>query len=251
MSSENAERRQLATLEKGIESDRFAVDRTAPRIVEREEISPEGGTLPATPESVPRVSSLAPGATRDIGEASPLPEDDPADTTPRTVIRIWGSGKGGQNVQVSEAVTNYPPKEGAALPASQTSNPEARRSYDAALALVNGHAYDRAAGALGTFLLQWPNDANAANAMYWQAECYFAMSEYARATELLDVALERFPQGGRAPDCLLKLALCQEKLGNAVQAKGYYERLRKDFPKSEAARRIPQDAPTSANPGSH
>jgi tol-pal system protein YbgF len=231
LTTENSERQQLAALEKGIESDRFAVDRSMPRVA-KEEASAD----PAAPHPAP--APLAPPPVAGGFEAKPVETDDLSETGPTTVIRI--RGKSAPTVQVVPGVAPAP--EGAANPARGTLAPsgsEAQSAYDSALSLVNAHAYDRAVGALGVFLLEWPSDPNASNAMYWQAECYYAMGEYIHASELLEQAIERFANSSRVPDDLLKLGLCEEKLGDAAKAKGYFDRLRADYPKSEAVRRIP------------
>ncbi len=230
LTTENAERQQLAALEKGIEADRFAVDRAMPRAVKED--SPSDLAAPQ-PSSSPPPPPVAGGP-----ELKPADAEDLAGTNPTTVIRIWG--KSAPSVQVVPVVSA---KDGATTPpageARATVGGEAQQAYEAALRLVNAHAYDRAAGALGVFLLEWPGDPNASNATYWQAECYYAIGEYVHASELLEQAIERFAKSSRVPDDLLKLGLCQEKLGDAVKAKSYFERLRAEYPRSEAARRIP------------
>jgi tol-pal system protein YbgF len=233
LTAENSERTQLAGLEKGIESDRFAVDRSMPRVTKED--SP---TEPAASRAAPG-PPLLPQVEESAASAAVETENAP-DTSPRTVIRIWG--KNAPSVEVLPAVA--PPKEGAASTTSGTAlartGGEAQHAYDAALSLINARVYDKAVGALGVFLLEWPDDPNASSAIYWQAECYYAMGEYALASELLEQAIERFPKSSRFPDCLLKLGLCQEKLGDAEKAKGYFERLETEYPRSEAAHRIPK-----------
>jgi tol-pal system protein YbgF len=233
LTAENSERNQLAGLEKGIESDRFAVDRSMPRVANEASRAETAAAAP-TPTSLPppRVAEILPSSAVDTGEG--------ADMTPRTVIRIWG--KNASSVEVVPASVPAKDGPGSSSPAVAPSSTggEAQHAYDAALRLVNARAYDTAAGALGVFLLEWPGDPNASNAIYWQAECYYAMGEYEHSSELFEQAIERFPGSARHPDCLLKLGLCEEKLGDAAKAKRYFDRLGADYPRSEAARRIPK-----------
>jgi tol-pal system protein YbgF len=238
LSAETSERRQLESLSKGIELDRFAVDKSTPRVSENDETDAGGRATASSPSSrtSAEVGSASPPGPPN-GTANGVAIEDPADTSPRTVIRIWGSGKGQSNVAVTEIAPRAAAKDVAAP--SSVGDAGAKRAYDLALALVNAHAYQQAAGALGTFLLQWPDDANAANAIYWQAECYYSMGEYSRASELLDEAIERYPKSTRIPDCLLRLGLSHQKLGDEAKARGYFQRLAKEFPGSEAAHRIP------------
>jgi tol-pal system protein YbgF len=222
LTAENSERRQLADLEKGIEVDRLSVDRSTPRVVKEGPTTDPAVSQPS-PASLPRQRAERP-------ESDAVETEDAADTIPRTILRVWG--KNISSVEVVPAVMS--PR------ASQASTGEAQHAYDAALSLVNARAYDRAVGALGVFLLEWPSDLNASNAMYWQAECYYAMGEFAHSSELLEQVIERFPKSTRFPDCLLKLGLCQERLGDLSKAKGYFERLAAEYPRSEAAHRIPK-----------
>jgi tol-pal system protein YbgF len=242
LSAETAERRQLESLEKGIEQDRFAVDKASPRVNENDDVAEAGSAhLVSAPGSFQRPAGTDEGIAvpDDLahGAANVVPAEDPADTTPRTMIRIWGSGKGRANVEVSETAPRSAAKNVAA--ASQVSDAAAMHAYEAALGLLNAHSYEEAAGALGTFLLKWPTDPNAGNAIYWQAECYYSIGEYSLASEQLEQALESYPTSTRVPDCLLKLGLCQQKLGDFVKAKGYFQRLETEYPRSEAAHRIP------------
>ena len=237
LSAETSEQRQLDSLEKGIEQDRFAVDKATPRVKENEEVAEAGSAVAVSHASLgPEESSPVPLDPAN-GAMSVVAPDDPQDTTPRTLIRIWGSGKGPPSVQVGETAPRSPASKVAA--ASQVTDEAPIHAYDAALGLVNAHAYEQAAGALGTFLLKWPSDPNASNAIYWQAECYYSIGEYSLASEQLEQAIERYPKSARIPDYLLKLGLCQEKLGDVARAKSYFQRLETEFPRSEAARRIP------------
>ncbi len=122
-------------------------------------------------------------------------------------------------------------------------DPEARKSYDAALALVNGKQYGPALDAFAAFMLKYPDHPYVENAMFWRGECYFAQGEYVRAAEQFDGVLARFPSGQKTPDALLKLGLAQQKLGNPQKAKGYFDKLTHDWPRSDAVRRIPENHP--------
>jgi tol-pal system protein YbgF len=129
---------------------------------------------------------------------------------------------------------------------------DAKHAYDAALALVNAKRYSEALEALSGFLVHWPDHPNADNAMYWRGECYFAQGDYTDATNEFEGLVARFPLGNKAPDALLKLGLSAQKLGDAALARQRFDRLRREFPRSEAAKRIPDGAQTvrSASPSS-
>jgi tol-pal system protein YbgF len=255
--------RQLASLEDGLNRDTAERDRVDPRldpasIQAEEQAKLARSSAPAVPP--PHVVALganAPDGAESMqsgGEtASALNGEDTTDTSPRPVIRVVGTGQvrrsgRGPNDRIEETLPDEPaegtrvgPPIQANAPASSALDPNAKAAYDAALALVNAHDFDRALDAFAAFLVKWPDHPNADNAMYWRGECYFAKGELARAAEEFDGTVKRFPLGNKVPDCLLKLGICAQKLGNQAKSSAYFDRLAHDFPRSEAARRIPTD----------
>jgi len=168
------------------------------------------------------------------------------DATPRPSIRVAGAGgaKRGRAEQIEQTipedpVAGAPPPRSAPRPSAL--DPEAKRAYDAALALVQSRQYDKGLEAFAGFLVRWPDHPHSDNALYWRGECYFAQGDYSRAAEQFDGTVSRFPTGNKAPDALLKLGICQKKLGLSAKAKVTFERLAREFPRSEAARRIPRE----------
>jgi tol-pal system protein YbgF len=119
-------------------------------------------------------------------------------------------------------------------------SPEAKRDYDAALALARGKQYDKALQAFTAFLVRYPDHPHAENAMYWRGECFYATGAFARAVEQFEGVIARYPYGNKAADALLKLGLSQEKVGAKEQAKKTFAELKDRYPKSEAARQIPR-----------
>ena len=192
---------------------------------------------------------------------------DTDDKTPRPSIRVFGAGRGGRYGARGEDVVQQTtpdepgarPDDGATRSVAQDSHdpggssasrptaldPEAKRAYDAAIGLVNARQYDKALDALAAFLVKWPDHPYANNAMYWRGECYFAKGDWARAAEQFEGTITRYPAGSKVPDALLKLGMCNQKLGNQAKAKEWFDRLSAQFPQSEAARRIP---PVHASP---
>ena len=274
---ESAEERQIAQLREGLQHVQTDADQFEHRLSSLEVQMASGGdkgparSLAAPDVKTPplRVVHLSPDGTEQMqasGEtASTLNGDDPEDTAPRPIIRVQGSsgprGKrgGGASVQrIDETLPEEAPNGGSAGPPIQAAgaprpsalDPEAKRAYDAALALVNQKQFAQALEAFAAFLVKWPDHPNADNATYWRGECYFAQGEFARAAEQFEGVLTRFPMGNKVPDALLKLGMAEEKLGNPQKANQAYERLQREFPRSEPARRIPRasgpgDAPAS------
>lgn len=201
----------------------------------------------ATPDL--RVVHLAPGGADAPDQTAAGAADEPEadDGTPHPTIRIVGSGdvrgrRRGSGVTVTDdAGDNTPRKPSAA-------DPDARRAYDNAFALVQAHKYDEALEAFAAFLVKWPDHPNADNATYWRGEAYFAKGDYGHAAEQFEGVVVGFPTGNKVPDALLKLGLCQLKLLNPQKAKSYFDKLAREFPRSEAARRIPQGGNVQVRP---
>ena len=263
--------RQLASLEDGINRETAERDRKDPRLdPTRIQLEEQAKLAPPVAPSVPPPRVVALGNTAPDGAesmqsggetASALDGEDTTDTSPRPVIRVVGTGavhRGGHGSgdRIEETLPDEPeagarigPPIQVGAPPSSALDPGAKKAYDAALALVNAHDFDHALDAFAAFLVKWPDHPNADNAMYWRGECYFAKGELARAAEEFEGAVKRFPMGNKVPDCLLKLGICAQKLGNQARSQAYFDRLAHDFPRSEAARRIPTDRNVTRDSG--
>lgn len=167
-------------------------------------------------------------------EAKP---DDTEDLQPRPMIKIQGSRAKGAPAVIEQTMPDESAPAAAARPSAL--DPEARKAYDAALALVHDRQYDKALDAFSAFLVRYPDHPYADNATYWRGECYFAKGEYARALEQFEGLVARFPLGNKVPDALLKAGIAAQKLGNPQKAGAYFDKLRREYPKSDAVKRIP------------
>ncbi len=144
------------------------------------------------------------------------------------------------NANIGSALASHPTSR------ASSADAEGKQAYDAALALVTSKRYPEAIDALGRFLARWPDHPNAEDAMYQRGQCYFAQGNFANAAQEFKGLIVRFPTRNRAPDALLKLALSEQRLDNAALAREHFDRLRRDFPRSDAARRIPAGLPAAA-----
>ncbi len=191
--------------------------------------SPAHASLPADQDAL----TLGPNG-------APVTDDyaDTDDPTPRPALRVLGQARGNERGSWREdRVEQTGPDDGTA--SSGKLDPAAAPAYDAAMALVNAHQYEKALDAFAAFLVRWPEHPYANNAMYWRGECYFARGDYRRAAEQFDGVVARFPAGSKAPDALLKLGMSQQRLGDPAKAKESFDRLTQLYPQSDAARRIP------------
>jgi tol-pal system protein YbgF len=201
------------------------------------------GTGPAAPAA--RVVQLG-----GPSEAEPA---DPNDPSARPDIKVTGvpgaapsrprSGKSGR-ARIEESDIGGVRSDSVR---SSALDPDAKKAYETALAQVQAKQFDRGLEGLNAFLVRWPDHPYAENAMYWRGEAYFAQAEYLRAAEQFEAVIARFG-GNKAPDALLKLGMCHDRLGASQRAREYWDRLKNEYPRSDAAKRIPP-AGRDAAPG--
>ena len=189
------------------------------------------------------------------------------DGSARAMIRVTGRGSSsrgrgrapqGGSQRADVIVETLPPEEASAqLPSASAAagapireraprpsalDPDARRAYDDAYALVQAKKCQQALDAFAGFIVRWPDHPNADNALYWRGECYAQLGDLPRAIEQFEGTIARFPLGNKVPDALLKLGISNTKLGNQARAQEAFGRLEREYPRSEARRRIPQGA---------
>jgi tol-pal system protein YbgF len=199
-----------------------------------------------SPRSAPVAASPAPvqpARVVQLGGAADADGEDPNDKSERPDIRVTGpagaasvrprAGKAGGRARIEESESSS---------RSSALDPDAKASYESALALVQGKQYEKGLEGLNAFLVKWPDHPYAENAMYWRGEAYFAQGEYLRAGEQFEAVIARFGSGKKAPDALLKLGMCQDRLGAPARAREYWDRLKTEYPKSDAVKRIPTTA---------
>ncbi len=127
----------------------------------------------------------------------------------------------------------------AAQPAQQTDR--AVIAYRGALANVRDQRFDEALTAFAAFTENHPRHPYIANAFYWMGEVQYIKRAYQDAIEHFGTVLRRFPDGGKAPDAMLKLGMCHMRLGDLPRANDFFRRLRSEHPNSVAARMAPRE----------
>lgn len=178
-----------------------------------------------------------------VGRAEPerVPtSDDPEDGAPRPSIKVMGTpGSGGRSARGRRDDDGPSISASTSDPGSRPSalDPDARKAYDQALEKARSGRHREGLELMSAFLVKWPDHPYADNAMYWRAECMAALGEPQKAIAELEGLVSRFPLGNKAPDALAKLALLYERQGEPAKAKTAADRLERDYPKSEAAKR--------------
>ncbi len=106
--------------------------------------------------------------------------------------------------------------------------------YEYAFGLLRQANYNEAELALRTFLDLHPDDLLAGNAQYWLGETYYVRADYQQAAVTFAEGYQKYPNSGKAPDNLLKLAMSLGELGKNQDACVALGQLRKEFPNAPA-----------------
>lgn len=173
--------------------------------------------------------------TAEVEAAAPPPEDD-AGLGP---IRL-SQGIEETELEESEAPPRSaePPPPAAAPPEPPPpapASPEALRLYDDGYTLFHQKRYDEAEERFRRFLALHGETELADNAQFWIGECRYARDDFAAALEAFTSTVERYPQGNKVADALLKAGKCLERLDRREEARQTYLEITDRFPTSAAA----------------
>ncbi len=228
-------RNRLVVLQDKLESERLAAQR-AGRMADAAP-APEG--MP----SLPRVVVPPP----EMRQAEREPAPAPADQGPPKTVVIGPDGV----PHVQEAGPTEPersrkargakaagPRPGAdAAPPQEGNTPEeaAASAYRAAKSVLDAGQLDEARAAFEAFLNAHPDHPLADNALYWIGETWYAKALWLKAARVFGQVVERFPQGNKVPDAMLKTALCYKNLGELQLARDVLRQLVRLYPSTSTA----------------
>lgn len=139
---------------------------------------------------------------------APVVEDEP--TTGKTIIPAEPATY--QKEEKTSVVKEAPPA------ATGKDFPNSNAHYSYAFKLLNDKDYAGAAASFDAFVKKYPNDPLTSNAYYWLGESYYARGDFTRASEGFRKGFEANPDGQKAPDNLLKLAMSLEKIKRTKEA---------------------------------
>ncbi|WP_326541149.1 tol-pal system protein YbgF [Pseudorhodoferax sp.] len=113
--------------------------------------------------------------------------------------------------------------------------PDERRTYDDAVALMRSGEFDKAALALAAFQRRYPSSGYGDSVRYWLGNAQYARRDYKEAINTFRTFVSAAPEHPRAPEALLALANSQAEMKDTKAARKTVEDLLKAYPKSEAA----------------
>lgn len=93
-----------------------------------------------------------------------------------------------------------------------------RELYNYAFRLLNQTQYDEAAASFDAFTKKYPKDPLVGNAFYWEGETYYIRRDYVNSADYFRQGFEAMPEGPKAPDNLLKLAMSLDALSRDKEA---------------------------------
>ena len=107
-----------------------------------------------------------------------------------------------------------------------------QEKYDYAFSLLRNNDHAGAAKAFDTFIAQYPDDPLAGNATYWQAQIYFAQSQWDQAAPLFLKAYRNYPKSAKAGESLLKLGMALGNMGKKQEACAALSRFTTEYPQA-------------------
>lgn len=158
-----------------------------------------------------------------------------------------GSSTNQNTTQIDTSEAYRPANNASSIPSSSTAGSgtlaqpgtyeaDAPRShYNQAFRLLNQNRYEDAEQSFAEFTKKYPDDPLIGNAYYWLGETYFIREKYIEAADNFRQGYQVVPDGPKAPDNLLKLAITLKSLDRSDDACTVLEQISKKF----------QDAPNS------
>lgn len=107
--------------------------------------------------------------------------------------------------------------------------------YEAALAALNAGRLDEAERELLSFAESARESDLADNAWFWLGESRAARGDLPAAIDAYRTAIDRYPEGNKVPDALLKLGVALDATGQREPAREVWSELVRRFPTTAAA----------------
>lgn len=102
--------------------------------------------------------------------------------------------------------------------------------YESAYGFLSDKKYPEAERGFIDFLDKYPEHNLAANAKYWLGETYYVRHDFEKSARVFAEAYQKYPNGPKGADSLLKLALSLNGLGKKPDACVALAQLKKEYP---------------------
>lgn len=114
-------------------------------------------------------------------------------------------------------------------------DPEERKTFDDAMAVMRGGDFDRAATSLANFQRRYAGSPYTNQARFWLGNALYGKRDYKGAIDAFRGFVNGAPDHPRAPEALLALANSQAETKDNRGARATLQELIKSYPTSEAA----------------
>lgn len=111
----------------------------------------------------------------------------------------------------------------------------AQEIYDQGYSLFHERRYAEAEYVFGQVAARHGSHELADNALFWIGESRYAQGRYADALGAFTATVERYPEGNKVSDAMLKAGKCLEAMGQADRAAATYREVSRLFPETAAA----------------
>ena len=119
---------------------------------------------------------------------------------------------------------------GEKLPDIKAKSPE--EVYQEGLDAINAGKDEEATDKFTMFLTKFPKHKLAGNAQYWLGESYYGRKDYAKAAVAFAKGYEKYKEGNKGADNILKLGMAMQMLNKKDEACTAFVNLEKEFPKA-------------------
>ncbi len=232
---ETAADRHAADMREAIDEIQEDQDKAASKLADYGTPPPKASSAQAKAPPANRTVQLGEGETA---------SDDPNDPSARPQISLSGppgAASRSRSSRSGSARIEPSSSEDSGRKEPSVLDPDAKKAYEGALKLIHDKQHAKGIDALNAFMVKWPDHPYIENATYWKGEALYAQGEYQKAAEQFEAVVSRWSIGTKAPDALLKAGMCHEKLGQSSKAQELWEKLKREYPKSEAVRKIPAE----------
>ena len=121
-------------------------------------------------------------------------------------------------------------------PSSPSTTEDAPRLYRLATTALRSGQHDEAERLFRELIRRFAQHDYADNAQYWLGETFYDRKRYAEAASEFQMVLANYPAGNKAPDAMLKLALCLLAMGDGDKGSKMLRSLPLTYPRTDAAR---------------
>lgn len=103
-------------------------------------------------------------------------------------------------------------------------------AYEAAYSMLRNQDYAGAESAFDAFIKTNPGHPLISNALYWLGETYYVRNDFEKAARVFAETYQKYPEGSKAPDSLLKLGMSLAGQGKGQDACIALAQLKKQYP---------------------